>query len=109
MLNKIAALILAAFSVLAGCVGTADQLLMVKGDVQLEGVRVEDCVMRVVNGQERVLYEDRMTKTGQAGFPNPPPSGQFFVDVICGSRTARNGPYLFERDYKIDLGKVTPR
>jgi hypothetical protein len=103
------AFVLTAILTLAGCTGTADRLLMVKGDVQTAVGAADDCIVRFVGAPGKVLYEERMTKTGQAGFTNPPALGQFFVDVVCGQRTARHGPYLFERDHKIDLGKVTPR
>jgi hypothetical protein len=88
--------------------GTADRLLTVRANVTTTTPSKEQCFVRLIDRQGKVLQQDQFAKGGQAGFVNTPGSGQFFVDIACGSgRTKRYGPYLFEKDHTIDLGEAT--
>jgi hypothetical protein len=95
---------------ITGCVGTADRILLVKGEVaRSSGVPEQQCSVQFTDPIGNVLHQDQMTASGRAGFLNPPRYGQFFILVHCSqsSVTYRKGPYFFERDYVVDLGKIT--
>jgi uncharacterized protein YfaS (alpha-2-macroglobulin family) len=92
---------------ITGCVGTMDRILLVKGEVTRSPE--QQCSVQFIDSIGNVLHQDQMTASGRAGFLNPPRYGQFFILIHCteSSVTYRKGPYLFERDYVVDFGKIT--
>ena len=89
--------------------GTADRLLLVKVElVRPGGGAVDHCSVRFLDSNGVVLQEDNLTKSGSAGFLNPPQRGQFFVVMNCpGANTViRKGPFSFEKDHVVELGKI---
>jgi hypothetical protein len=96
----------------AGCVGIADRLLTIKGEISAASeVIPTKCLARLIGENGQVLKEDSISAKSGAGFLNPPRRGKFFIEIGCDVTKVveRKGPYYFETDFEIDLGRIVLR